>query len=157
MKDNQQRVVWSASEYMEHSKDSDWYLRLFAAGLVFSVVVFFATGQEWFATLAVASMFVIFGLSARQQPSPAEYEISPEGLSINGSLRPFSDFASFSLLKEHGVVMIYLTPTNRFQVPRTVYLDNKDAGKIVEIIKTYLPYEDKDPAGVDKALSRIRY
>ncbi|HET9721614.1 MAG TPA: hypothetical protein VFP32_01115 [Candidatus Saccharimonadales bacterium] len=149
-------VKWQASEYIEHPHGAGWYALLGLVTIALTVVVFFVTGHDYVATAIMAIVGVIVGVFAGHKPRQVEYEISDTGLSVGDKRYPYSDFKSFAVMHDEGLVSVNLFPLKRLMPPVSAYFAPTDEEKIVRVIGDYLPYEERKMDTIDRLSRRLR-
>jgi hypothetical protein len=152
----QDSISWSASEFTQHEKSANWYVYLAVATVVLGVAIYFLT-KEIFSVVVIAIMAIVFGVFAALRPRTVEYSISPAGIKIGPKRFMFEDFRSFAVVEEGALPSIQLLPLKRFAVAISMYFEPKDGDKIVEILGTYLPFEQRDRDLMDKLSSKIHF
>ena len=149
-------VSWSASEYVAHDKTIGWFLGLGATILAVALVVYFIT-RELVSPVVIAIIGIAFGVFAARQPQVLEFALDEKGLHAGNKLYSYDHFKSFSILEEEATRSILLMPLQRFMPPITVYYDPADENKIIDILGSYLPHEDRQHDLVDRFMRKIRF
>jgi hypothetical protein len=147
---------WTASEFVEHSKNTGWYMGLGAGALLIAVIIFLVT-RDKISTAVVIVAAVVLAIAAARKPRVLEYQVDDEGLSVGPKLYSYEQFKSFSIIDEGVVPSIYLMPIKRFQVSLTIYFAPADEDAIVGILSDRLPLEDRQLDPVDRFMHRIRF
>jgi len=146
---------WQASEYVHHHKTASWYGVLFA--IVAACVGLAALLHLWLEIgvfLAAAWAVIIY---ARKPPRTLSYELSDQGVHIDGKLHSFHDFRSFSVLPDEDWHSISLEPARRFS-PRTILLFNSDDfEEIVGHLELHLPREERELDLIERLTRYIRF
>ena len=146
---------WEASEFVHNHKSPSWYgvLALLVAVLA-SLAVWLHLWLEIGVFLAMGAAVVVY---ARKPPRTLLYELSEEGVHIDGKLRPFTDFRSFGVMPDDEWHSIDLEPAKRFS-PRTVLLFNsEDFEPIVSHLELHLPREDRDLDFIERLTRYVRF
>ena len=146
---------WQASEFVHNHKSVTWYVVLAA------VVVILAGLAAWLHFWLEIAVFVAMGIAvvvyARKPPRTLLYELSDQGISIDGKLLPFSSFRSFGVIPDEEWHSIDLEPTKRFN-PRTVLLFNpEDLEQIVGHLELHLPREDRELDVIERITRYVRF
>jgi hypothetical protein len=146
---------WQASEFVHHHKSMMWYVGLSMAVMVMVVLA------VWLHYWLEIGVFVIAGVAvmvyARKPPRTLLYELSNEGVHIDGKLYPFSVFRSFSVLPDEEWHSIDLEPAKRLN-PRLVLLfDTPDLEQIVDHLELHLPREDREPDLIERITRYLRF
>lgn len=149
-------VQWTASEFIAHSKDVNWYLGLTGATVVFTAIVYLLT-KDKITTGMVIFAAIIFGIYGARKPRTLAYQLSRDGLTIGEKTYDFRQFRSFSVVDEGPFSSIVFMPLKRFMPLITVYYDPADEEKIVKILTNHLPMENRGMDLIDRFLHRIRF
>jgi len=146
---------WQASEYVHNHKGIGWYgtLAVVVAALVAGCVFL----HLWLYVAVFITMGIAVVIYAHKPPRVMMYELSGEGIHIEGKLFPFSAFRSFSVTPEEEWHSIDLEPTKRFS-PRVVLLfDNDDFDSIVGHLELHLPRMDRLPDMIERITRYVRF
>ena len=149
-------IDWKASEYIDHTRGSGWYLVLTAGTIIFAALVYFIT-KDYFATGVVAFMGIIISVFSRQKPKQVAYELSSSGLIAGEKNYPLNLFKSFALIREGALSSINLMPIRRFMPPLSVYFDPSDEQKIVSLLGNHLPLEEGGLDAIERLSRRLRF
>ena len=149
-------VVWSASEYVAHSKSAIWYLQLALVALVFAGIAYFIT-HDFVVVATIAVVAIIFGVAAGRKPRVLDYSVDSSTISIGQKQYPYAMFRSFSIIQEGPINSIYLMPAKRFNPPLSIYYPPEEEQQIVEIIGSRLPQEPREQDAIDRFMHRIRF
>jgi hypothetical protein len=146
---------WQASEYVHHHKSMGWYAALAViVAVLISLAVWMELWLEIGVFLAMAGAVVVY---ARKPPRTMLYELTPEGVRIEGVLRPFSEFRSFGVIPDEEWHSIDLEPTQRLR-PRTVLLfDTPDLDQITAHLERHLPREDRELDIIERVTRLVRF
>jgi hypothetical protein len=151
-----QGTSWRASEYIPHHRGFTWFLVLTFGIAGASALVFLLT-RDIASTAAVAVVGVCFGVFALRQPQILDYTVDRTGVYIGQKFYPYNLFRSFSLLEEDAMPSVLFMPQHKFGLPITIYFALEDEKKIVEIIGSHLPHEERSVPPVDRLMSKIRF
>ncbi len=125
-----QKLSWSALEYEEKQRSTDWFWALgiiVIAGSVTSIIF----GDYFFAILLVLGG-VSLGFFAIRKPELIEYELSDDGLKIKKQLYAYKSIKSFFVRTEDNPALFI--KTNRIFMPVIVtYLDTVSSETVKEI------------------------
>ncbi|GAC1369591.1 MAG: hypothetical protein NVSMB39_1550 [Candidatus Saccharimonadales bacterium] len=146
---------WEASEFVHHHKSPMWYIILVAA------VVLLAGTAIYFHYWLEIGLFLLMGVAiivyASKPPRTLLYELSVDGIHIDGRLYPFTAFRSFGVSQEPEWHSIDLEPVQRFS-PRVVVLyDPEDYEPIIGHLELHLPREDREPDLIEKITRAVRF
>lgn len=149
-------ISWTASEFIVHKKGALWYLSL-------SVVTAFVAFISWFLTndITSAAVIIVAGVLlmvyGTKGPHEISYRIDYDGLHIGNRSIPFEMFRSFSIDHREAFSSLVLNPMKRFSLVTTLYYDPQDEKKILDIISSYLPLEEKGRDLIDDLMWKIRF
>lgn len=146
---------WQATEYVHHHKSAGWY-----AGLI-GVIVVLVGGAALLGLWLYIAVFLIMGVAvfvyARKPPRVMTYELSAEGVHIDGKLFPFAIFRSFGVMPDDEWHSIDLEPAKRFS-PRMVLLFNEENfEEIVGHLELHLPRVDRQPDMIERLTRYLRF
>ena len=147
---------WSAKEFIEHKKSSQWYL-IFVITVVVATTLVYLLAHSIFVALMIFLIGVAFGIAAGRHPKEIDYELNSFGIHIGKRDSSYSDFKSFSVIDEGDLGSISLNPLKRFVFPTTIYYDLKDEEKIVKALIEHLPLEEPDDDPIDRLMRRLRF
>ncbi len=149
-------ITWTASEFVAHQKDNNWYMFAVAAGVGLAAVIFFFT-RDIFSTAMVIVAAGIFIAAAARPPRVLHYSLDSRGLMIGSKLYAYEKFKAYSVINEGVFRSISLDPLERFMPSMTIYYDPADEQKITNVLGSYLPYEERQQAPIDKMMRKIRF
>ncbi|OGL30238.1 hypothetical protein A3D14_02850 [Candidatus Saccharibacteria bacterium RIFCSPHIGHO2_02_FULL_47_12] len=149
-------VQWSASEFIEHSKSAGWYMLLAVGGLLLAGVVYVLT-KDVVSTAMVVIVAAVFGVFAARRPRVLNYSVNGTGINVGNKYYPYSNFKSFSIVREGNIGSIWLMPLKRFMPVLTIYFEPADEPKIIGVISQFLPVEASRLDAVDKLMHRLRF
>lgn len=146
---------WQASEYVHHHKTAGWYAAL---GAVIAVLIVFAIlFQLWLyigVFLAMGGALVVY---ARKPPRTMLYELSTEGINIDGKIFPFADFRSFGVLPDDEWHSIDLEPAKSFRPRIMMLFDPEDMDEIVGHLELHLPRADRQLDVIERITKLLRF
>ncbi len=149
-------VQWSASEYVEHEKDSRWYLALIGGGLALTALVFLIT-RDILATVVVFLAIISVAVFAGRKPETKQYSVDENGVKAGDKTFSYAQFRSFSVVEEGAIDSIWLKPLKRFAPAVIIYFSPEDEEKIIEVLSNFLPHEDRELDPIDKFSKRVRF
>lgn len=88
-----EKLVWSALEYEERDRNSDWFWAL-GIIVVTSSITAIIFENYFFAVLILLSGFLL-GFFALKKPDTVTYELNKKGLTIRNRLYPYENIKSF--------------------------------------------------------------
>ena len=146
---------WQASEYVHHTKGFGWYLLLIIAfGGLFAIAYI---THQWLSMGLFAVMLVAIIVYARRAPRTLTYDLSADGITIEGHLYPFGEFRTFAVLPDLSWHTIDLEPTKRFMPRLTILFEDNDFDAVVGHLAQYLPRVDRQPDMVERATRYLRF
>ena len=149
-------ISWTASEFVEHDKNSSWYLALAGVAVLISIIVYLFTRQI-VSIVLVLIMAVVFGVYGSAKPRVLNYSISARGLTVGNTTHTFDTIKSFSVINEGGMPYIQVLFQKRLSIPVTIYAAPDEIDTIAEAIGQFVPYDQKKRDIADKLSSRIRF
>lgn len=149
-------LEWDASEYIHHTKGALWYLGFVAIMLALLAVAYFLT-QAWTFMVLVVVMAIAIGIFATRPPRTLHYALTPAGLRVENKFFNYSDFRAFGIIEDGALYSIMLIPTKRFMPAVSIYFDEADGEKIVDVLGARLPMEELHLDMVDRLMRRLRF
>ncbi len=149
-------VNWSASEFVDHEKDSSWFTGLAAAAAAVTTIIYLIT-RDLITVVVIALAAVLFGITAGRKPRTLQYQIDSSGVSIGDRFYPYSSLKTFSVLEEGAFNSIQLTPLKRFMPPISLYFPPEQEENIINLLGSYLPHEDRRHDPIDRLMRRVRF
>lgn len=147
-------VSWEASESIDHQHDGTWF-----AGMLLVAIILIGVSvwlQLWTFTALIVIMAIALAVYTRRPPRVLRYTLSSNGLHIGEQFRGFNEFKSFGVLQEGDLFSLMLIPTKRFGQSLTIYFDENEGERIVDILGAYLPMEELELDVMDSLLRRLR-
>lgn len=148
-------VSWTASEYIDHTHGASWYAVLLLATVGIAATIYFLT-KDYFASGVTVVVGAIVGVFASRKPRQITYEISSSGIKVGEKMYSFSQFKSFTVLREGILTSVNLMPLKKFMPPISAYFEPKDEERITNALGNYLPYEERKMDSVDRLTRRLR-
>lgn len=147
--------TWQASEYVQHHKSGLWYVILvaLAAGLVV-VAVWLHYWLEIGLFGVMAAAIIVY---ARKPPRTLTYEVSPQGITVDGKLHPYDMFRSFGVLPDISWHTIDLEPSQRLMPRMAILFDEADFDQIIGHLELHLPRVDRQPDLVERITRIVRF
>jgi len=149
-------VSWEAPEFIEHHHGAGWYTALCLTTVVLAAIIYLLSSRDLFASVTVIALGVIVGIFSSYKPGIAQYEITSNGLTINGKLYKYGDYKSFSIISEGQLSSLNLLPLKRFMPPVSAYFDPANEKKIMDAAGNHLPYEDRRLDAIERLSRRLR-
>jgi hypothetical protein len=155
LRDNEVAFAWQASEYVHNHKTATWYFGLTVLLIVLIGLTILL--HYWLEIVAFLLMGLAIVVYARRPPRTLMYELTPNGITIEGRDMLFSEFRSFGVLADMDWHTIDLEPAKRFSPRLSVIFDPKDFDAIVGHLELHLPRVDRDPDVVERLTRLIRF
>ena len=149
-------VSWSASEYISHPKNMNWFAMLAAATVALAVIVYFITSDVLSAIIIVV-LGIIVGVFAARQPRVLDYQLDNRGIHMGVRFYPYGTFKSFSVINDGAFSHISLLPLRRFMPPMAIHYSPEDEKKIMETLGDYLPYEKPSRDLIESFSRKVRF
>ena len=153
--DLKQPISWQALENVSEPRGSIWYIVFGLVSIALLATAIFLFKSVTFAIL-IPIMAIAVIVMARRSPLPIQYSISPKGVYVADRLYDFSEFRSFGVIKDPAGPYIMLLPVKRFSPGVTLYFDEKDGEKIVDMLGARLSLQDIQPDSLEKFIRFIR-
>ncbi len=146
---------WQASEYVHNHKSKAWYGAL---GLIVAVLAGLAAWLHlWLEVVVFIAMGGALAVYAHKPPRVMQYELSDQGVHIDGSLYPFAEFRSFGVIPDEEWHSIDLEPTKRLSPRRVILFDTVDFDEIVGHLELHLPREDRPLDVIERITRYVRF
>lgn len=152
----EKEVSWTASEFIAHEKDANWFLMMGLGAAVIVALTYLIT-RDSVSTIVVLVMLVIFAVFANRKPRILPYRVDRVGIHIGEKTYHYDILKTFSLIQEEGIRSINIVPLKRFMPPISIYMDPQDEEKIVDVLSAYLPFEQREQELVDRLMRRLRF
>lgn len=151
-----EQVTWTASEYIAHQKGISWFIGLGLSIFVAALLTFFVT-KDKVPAVVIVIVGIAFGIFGARQPDVLSYTVDRTGIYIGQRFHPYSVFKSFSVIDEGPIRSIVLMPLKRFMPQLSIYFDPNDEDKILDVLSSYLPYQEPKNDPVDQLMRKIRF
>jgi hypothetical protein len=149
-------VTWTASEFVDHEKNSSWFMTLAAITAAAVVIIYFIT-HDLITSFVIIIAAALFGTTARRKPRTLQYQLDDTGVTIGGKLYAYAAFKSFTLLEEGAFNSIELMPLQRFMPPISLYYPPENEEQIVNLLGNYLAHEERTRDAVDRLMRKVRF
>ena len=150
-------VEWTASEYIAHHKSPGWFLLVGAGTAGAAILTYLITNGDIISSVVVAIAGTAFGTFGARQPQVLRYRVDENGMHIGAKLYPYADLKSFAILEEGAMDSIMLLPLKRFMPAISVYFAPEDEQKIVDVLSSYLPMEQRSLDPVERLMRKMRF
>ena len=149
-------ITWTASEFVQHQKGPLWYVTLLIISAISAFIIWLVTKDVTTAGSILVAM-LMFAIWAAKKPRELEYRVDNQGVHIGGKTLPFELFRSFAIDKKGAFSSLVFFPLKRFSLLTVVYYDPADEAKIVAILSSYLPMQEKGRDLIDDLMWKIRF
>ncbi len=153
---SQGSITWTASEFVAHHKNFRWYLALMAATIILDAGIWLIT-KDKITTAVIFLVIVLFGVAASRKPRELDYKLDNKGLTIGRRFFAYNELKSFAIIKEGAFSSLVFTPFKRFAAWIKIYYDPADEPKILALLASHVPMEEKDPDLTDRFMWRIKF
>lgn len=149
-------IQWSTAEFIEHEKNSSWYMMFGVATILIAALVFLVT-KEILATLIIIFVAATAAFYASRPAQTRSYEINEDGVKIDKRQFKYDDFKSFSVVEEGPKDSIWLRPMKKFVPFTIIYFEPKDEEPIIMALSAFLPHEERELDSIDKLTRKLRF
>lgn len=125
--DEKEKIEWSALEYEEKERSTDWFWALgiiVVAGSITSLIY----GNYFFAMLLILSG-ILLGFFAIKKPDMVSYELNKKGLKIKTRLFPYDTIKSF-FVQTAPKSMLFVKSSRMFMPIISIPVENNIAEEI---------------------------
>jgi hypothetical protein len=151
---NPDSITWTASEFVNNAKNLGWYLMFIVAILIICAAVYLFT-HSIFSSIVIFVLGLALCFMAGRRPKELDYGLDDQGIIINGTDYPFSEFKSYTLVTEGGLDHIALISIKRFISDKTIYFEPQDRDRIISLLGEFLPLEPASKDPIDGFMKRI--
>ena len=138
-KEAPESIEWKAAEAIESERSKSWYIILYAVALI--LIGLCIWGQQWITIGLIVVVVVALQVVGSQPARMMDYELSEEGLKINGHLHPFSEYRGFGVRNDGHFWQLVLLPTARFGTETSIFIRDDHGEQIVDMLGRILPME----------------
>ena len=149
-------ITWTASEFVAHHKGLKWYLILAIITIVLDIGIWFVT-KDKITTVVILLVVVLFAFAAARKPRELEYGLDAAGLSVGKRFLAYDDLRSYAVVKEGAFSSLVFIPFKRFSPWVKVYYDPADEPKILALVSSHVPMEDRAQDLTDRIMWRIKF
>jgi len=149
-------ISWTASEFVAHEKNAKWYFSLAILAIVVAALVWFLT-KDMLSSITIIVVALVLGLAAGKKPRIIDYRIDSEGLHVASRNYSFDQFRSFAIVREGVFSSLVFIPLKRFSLLITAYYDPSDESKIIDLLSSRIPIEEKKRDWLETLMWKIRY
>lgn len=149
-------VAWTASEYIEHTKDGAWYMVAVGVTAVLAGLGYLVS-RDLFTPSAVVALGLLLIAVSNRKPRTLQYQVDSKGIVIGNKRYTYDDFQSFSIIQEGPIESVLLLPQKRWSPTINLYFSPDDGQKIFDVLSAFLPFEQREKDMIDKFLHKIRF
>jgi len=149
-------IMWTAAEFVENHKGTNWYLSLLGVGAVASAIAYFLL-KDLFSAIVIALAIIAFAVYASRKPRDQQYHLNTFGVQVGTKVYEFHDFKAFSVMHDEGVISIVLRPLKRFMPSPSLYVIPEVEERVIEVLSMVLPAEQHKPDAIDSLMRKIRF
>lgn len=149
------KIEWSALEYEDKERGSDWYFALgiiVVAGSVASIIF----GNYFFAGLLVLGGLLL-GFFAKKKPDTIYYELGEKGLRMQNRIYPYDSIKSFYIETEGHPMFIFRS--DRFFMPIIAIPVDEEIGEAIRyvMLEKSIPEEKMSEHSSVKIMDRLGF
>jgi hypothetical protein len=149
-------VAWTASEFIAHHKSAGWFAGLFAAILAISGLAYVFT-KDLISSVTILVAGLLFAMLANRKPRQLKYKLDSSGITIGPRVYPYNSFKSFAVLQEGAIGCVNLLPLKRFMPEISIYFPPEEGDKILDVLSSHLPHDQKEEHQFDRLMKRIKF
>lgn len=149
-------ITWTASEFVMNHKTTGWYMLFTLCLGILGGIIYFIT-RDFLSVSVIFIAGILFIILAGRKPRQLTYVIDEQGISMGEKFYPYSLFKSFGVGHEGVIGSINLMPLKRFMPELSIYYPTEEENKIIDTLSEYLPHDQREEAGVDRLLRRMRF
>lgn len=136
-------IKWTGKNFLRPEGQTFFYEVSLVASIV--VILWSLIDRSWLSALTFLSLAVMIVVELKDVPKDVEYEISIDGILIDGKLYKFDDIRSFGFTKKEGVDIVKLQLHNSIFPTRELHLaEGQDLVYIETLLAYFLPKEEPE-------------
>lgn len=133
------KISWQAAEAILYKHNGQYYMVLISVVVVLAGLCIWL--QQW-ATIALVVLMALAIVVVNRKPSKlSRYEVSSEGVSVNGTVHSYNEFRNFGVRRDGGFWSLVLVPVKRFAQETTIFIKEDQGEEIVDLVAKFLPME----------------
>lgn len=149
-------VMWTATEFVDNHKGTNWYLSLLGVGVLAAAGAYFLL-KDLFSAIVIVLAIVAFAVYASRKPRQQQYHLNTFGVQVGNKVYEFHDFKAFSVTHDADVVSVALRPLKRFMPTPTLYVIPEVEDRVIELLSMVMPSEQHRPDAIDSLMRKIRF
>ncbi len=146
---------WEASEYVHNHKSMMWYGVLGATVVVLAGLAVLL--HLWLEIGVFVTMGGALAVYAHKPPRTMKYELSDQGVHIDGKMHLYEEFRSFGVIPDEEWHSIDLEPAKKLNIRRVILFDTEDFDEIVDHLELHLPREDRPLDIIERITRYVRF
>lgn len=146
-------LSWDAPEFLEHERDAKWYIG--AAVLALGLLGYSLYTKDWFFAVVVVIIAIVSLRYLKIKPNIKKYGITRVGIYIDERFYPFDQLHSFWVVYQPPLKILNILSTRRYLPQLTIQLEDQDPVMIKNILKKFIPEQEKRGEAVMDKVSRI--
>jgi hypothetical protein len=132
-------IEWKAAESIDHERSTSWYIVLYGIAVVLIGLCVWA--QLWTTIGLIIVVVVALQVVGSKPARMISYSLSPEGLTVNDKLHPYSEYRGFGVRHDGHFWQLVLLPTARFAAETSIFIRDEHGEEIVDFLGKILPME----------------
>ena len=148
-------LTWTAAEFLEHDRGLGWYLLLIGATVIVAAIAWVAL-KDYFAVGITIAVGIIMAFAVRHKPGQVQYELTDSGINVGNKAYKYSEFKSFTIIHEMNTSSLEFIPLKKLMLPVAAFINPADEERIIDIVGSHLPYEERNMAAFDRLSRRLR-
>ena len=152
---SKENINWKFGSDVKREFSGKWYLGMIIGFLaLLSLAVFLIKSWSFVALLVVSVLALVVFI--RRPNEAIHYSLTQDGVSIDGTNRPYNGFKAFGVIKNlNGSFKIVLIPTKRLSPALEIDINSEDGEKIVDFLGARLPMKEVELNFIDRIVQRI--
>ena len=148
-------MSWNAPEFMEIQRGLGWYSGLALTTAALAALIYL-TSKDYFAVGSIIALGIVVAIFVSRKPQNVDYKLSDSGIEVGRRQYRYSQFKSFTIIRDGQISSVELLPLKRFMLPVSAPFAPEDEKQVSDIIGEHLPYAEHKPGFVDKISQRLR-
>lgn len=146
---------WDAVDGVQRSRGTSWYAGLAIITVALMAITIFLM-KDWVFAILIPIMATAVFVMTKRPTTTVNYSISPKGVYVGDKLYDFSEFKSFGIVDDPDQLSIVLLPSKRLGLPITLYFEEADGEKIVDMLGARLPMQEIKQDSFDKIIKYLK-
>lgn len=147
---------WEAPEFLEHERDLKWYIS--AGILALGLLAYSLYTKDWFFVVVIIILIIILSHHLRVKPKIRTYGIARTGIYVDKRFYSYDQIHSFWIVYQPPVKTINILFSKGYLPPLTIQLEDQDPVLIKNILKKFIPEQEKRGESFwDKTLRILKF